>query len=120
MNIFLFFAHSYRISILLLTFLTYTAYHMSRKPISVVKNVLSRNCSGLVPPPEIIITDDNRESWCDWAPFGMNMLNEPSRSMSKDHDNKPPFFSDGKNSQTLLGTLDSAFLFAYAAGMFMR
>ena len=30
------------------------------------------------------------------------------------------FVSDGKNSQTLLGALDSAFLFAYAAGMFFR
>ena len=43
---------------------------MSRKPISVVKNVLSRNCSGLTPPPDIYINDTNRESWCDWAPFG--------------------------------------------------
>jgi len=68
---------------------------MSRKPISVVKNVLNRNCSGVIPPVDVNITDQNRETWCDWAPF------------------------DGKNSQTLLGTLDSAFLFAYAAGMFL-
>lgn len=85
----------YRVSILLLTFITYTSYHMSRKPISVVKNVLSRNCSGIPIPPGTHIDDTNKDTWCDWAPF------------------------DGKNSQTLLGTLDSAFLFAYAAGMFM-
>ncbi|XP_057374542.1 glucose-6-phosphate exchanger SLC37A2-like [Daphnia carinata] len=85
----------YRTSILVLTFFTYTAYHMSRKPISVVKNVLSQNCTGLIPPPGTYIDENNKDSWCDWAPF------------------------DGKNSQTLLGTLDSAFLFAYAAGMFL-
>jgi hypothetical protein len=43
---------------------------MSRKPISVVKNVLSQNCSGLIPPPGTHIDDDNKDSWCDWAPFG--------------------------------------------------
>jgi len=85
----------YRSLILVLTFLTYTSYHMSRKPISVVKNVLNRNCSGVAPTYDVNITENNLDSWCDWAPF------------------------DGKNAQTLLGTLDSAFLFAYAAGMFM-
>ena len=40
---------------------------MSRKPISVVKNVLSRNCSGVIPPPG---ADTGNENWCDWAPFG--------------------------------------------------
>lgn len=58
----------YRLSILLLTFLTYTAYHMSRKPISVVKNVLNRNCSGLPLPPDTPMPPP--ENWCDWAPFG--------------------------------------------------
>lgn len=43
---------------------------MSRKPISVVKNVLSRNCSGLSPPPDVHIDDQNKDTWCDWAPFG--------------------------------------------------
>lgn len=38
---------------------------MSRRPISVVKSVLHRNCSDIRPtnPNE----DDN---WCEWAPFG--------------------------------------------------
>lgn len=30
------------------------------------------------------------------------------------------FIIDGSNADVLLGTLDSAFLFAYAAGMFIR
>ena len=44
---------------------------MSRKPISVVKNVLSRNCSGVIPPPG---ADTGNENWCDWAPFGEFLL----------------------------------------------
>ncbi|XP_012280932.1 glucose-6-phosphate exchanger SLC37A2 isoform X2 [Orussus abietinus] len=85
----------HRGGILALTYLGYTCYHMSRKPISVVKNVLSLNCSSLSPPPDIPINDTNRDTWCDWAPF------------------------DTEDAPALLGTLDSAFLFAYAAAMFL-
>jgi OPA family glycerol-3-phosphate transporter-like MFS transporter 1/2 len=60
----------HRAGILGLTYLAYTCYHMSRKPISVVKNVLSFNCSSLSPPPDLVINDSNRDTWCDWAPFG--------------------------------------------------
>lgn len=60
----------HRGGVLALTYLAYTCYHMSRKPISVVKNVLYHNCTGLIPPPDIPIDDDNRDNWCDWAPFG--------------------------------------------------
>lgn len=81
--------------ILALTYLAYTCYHMARKPISVVKNVLSQNCSTLSPPDNLSINDTNRETWCDWAPF------------------------DTADAPALLGMLDSAFLFAYAAAMFL-
>jgi len=81
--------------ILVLTYFTYAFYHLSRKPISIVKNVLNRNCSELTPPEWVIITDDNKDNWCDWAPF------------------------DTIYAQTLLGTLDSCFLFAYAIGVFV-
>ncbi|XP_042224983.1 glucose-6-phosphate exchanger SLC37A2-like isoform X2 [Homarus americanus] len=74
----------------ILTFFTYCSYHLSRKPISVVKNVLNQNCSGLVPPYET-----NNSHWCDWKPF------------------------DGEDSGILLGMVDSSFLFAYAGGMFV-
>ncbi|XP_044017680.1 glucose-6-phosphate exchanger SLC37A2 isoform X2 [Aphidius gifuensis] len=85
----------HRGGVLALTYLAYTCYHMSRKPISVVKTVLYQNCSGLSPPPDIPIDDNNRDTWCDWAPF------------------------DTPDAPTLLGTMDSAFLFAYAAAMFL-
>ncbi|XP_046743102.1 glucose-6-phosphate exchanger SLC37A2 isoform X2 [Diprion similis] len=85
----------YKGSILALTYLSYTCYHMSRKPMSVVKNVLSRNCSGLVPPPDISPNDTDTENWCEWPPF------------------------DRDNASALLGALDSSFLFAYAGAMFL-
>uniref|UniRef100_A0A3Q3JI49 Glucose-6-phosphate exchanger SLC37A2 n=1 Tax=Monopterus albus TaxID=43700 RepID=A0A3Q3JI49_MONAL len=82
----------YRSFILLLTFLFYTAYHLSRKPISIVKSELHRNCSTVIQPVELNIT--NNATWCDWAPF------------------------DQDNYQTLFGVLDNCFLVAYAIGMF--
>ncbi|KAM9220766.1 glucose-6-phosphate exchanger SLC37A2 [Dugong dugon] len=80
--------------ILLLTFLIYTCYHMSRKPISVVKSRLHQNCSDLIKP----INDThmiNDTTWCSWAPF------------------------DKDNYKELLGAVDNAFLVAYAIGMFI-
>uniref|UniRef100_A0A665XBH1 Glucose-6-phosphate exchanger SLC37A2 n=1 Tax=Echeneis naucrates TaxID=173247 RepID=A0A665XBH1_ECHNA len=82
----------YRSFILLLTFLFYTAYHLSRKPISIVKSELHRNCSTVIRPADLNIT--NNATWCDWAPF------------------------DQDNYQALFGVLDNCFLVAYAIGMF--
>ncbi|XP_049824711.1 glucose-6-phosphate exchanger SLC37A2 isoform X2 [Aethina tumida] len=79
----------YRVSVVFLTYIAYMSYHMSRKPISVVKAVLHRNCSDIKPDP-----DPDNPNWCDWAPF------------------------DGNDSQQLLGELDSSFLFCYAVAMF--
>ncbi|XP_015377919.1 PREDICTED: sugar phosphate exchanger 2, partial [Diuraphis noxia] len=81
----------YKYSVLVLTFITYAAYHASRKPISVVKIVLYQNCSEATTPAPINNTDPD---WCNWAPF------------------------NAKNHSALFGTLDSAFLFAYAIAMF--
>ncbi|XP_050430836.1 glucose-6-phosphate exchanger SLC37A2 isoform X4 [Adelges cooleyi] len=81
----------YKYSVLVLTFITYVAYHASRKPISVVKIVLYQNCSEVTPPNG---TNTSDPDWCNWLPF-----NE-------------------KNHTALFGTLDSAFLFAYAIAMF--
>ncbi|XP_034539624.1 glucose-6-phosphate exchanger SLC37A2-like isoform X2 [Notolabrus celidotus] len=83
----------YRSFILFLTFLFYTAYHLSRKPISIVKGQLHRNCSNVIRPADLNITDN--DTWCDWAPFGQ------------------------ENYQTLFGVLDNSFLVAYAIGMFI-
>uniref|UniRef100_A0A7N8YC04 Glucose-6-phosphate exchanger SLC37A2 n=1 Tax=Mastacembelus armatus TaxID=205130 RepID=A0A7N8YC04_9TELE len=82
----------YRSSILFLTFIFYTSYHLSRKPISIVKSELHRNCSTVIRPADLNIT--NNDTWCDWAPFDQN------------------------NYQTLFGILDNSFLVAYAIGMF--
>ncbi|XP_028034903.1 glucose-6-phosphate exchanger SLC37A2 [Bombyx mandarina] len=82
----------YQVSVLILTYFTYMTYHLTRKPISVVKSVLHQNCSSLTPPPDVDPTDDQ---WCNWAPFNTTDAN------------------------TLLGTLDSAFLFSYAGAMFV-
>lgn len=55
----------HRLIVLILTFLAYTSYHMTRKSLSVVKTVLHRNCSE-VPSPVV----HNSTTWCDWEPFG--------------------------------------------------
>ncbi|CAH2056025.1 unnamed protein product, partial [Iphiclides podalirius] len=82
----------YQATVLVLTYFTYMTYHLTRKPISVVKSVLHQNCSGLQPPPGVDPADDQ---WCNWAPFNTSDAN------------------------TLLGALDSAFLFSYAGAMFV-
>ncbi|KAL5289094.1 SLC37A1 family protein [Megaselia abdita] len=78
--------------VLILTYVAYMCYHMTRKPISVVKSVLHRNCSGLIPPDDISANDT---TWCDFQPF------------------------DTDDASKLFGALDSAFLFSYAIAMFM-
>ncbi|KAJ6649051.1 Glucose-6-phosphate exchanger SLC37A2 [Pseudolycoriella hygida] len=85
----------YKFSVLSLTCLAYMCYHASRKPLSVVKNVLHRNCSDLLIPKELKVTPTNESTWCDYPPF------------------------DGPDSAALLGTLDSAFQFSYGAAMFV-
>ncbi|NXM05606.1 G6PT3 protein, partial [Tyrannus savana] len=82
----------YRGLTLVLTFLCYTSYHLSRKPISIVKSQLHPNCSALGPNPR---NDSNSSTWCSWAPF------------------------DEDNYKELFGALDNAFLVAYAIGMFI-
>lgn len=47
------------------TFLIYAAYHMSRKPISVVKTILNENCSKI---NESLYLNDSH--FCDYPPFG--------------------------------------------------
>ncbi|TNN48395.1 Glucose-6-phosphate exchanger SLC37A1 [Liparis tanakae] len=93
----------YRALTFLLTFLLYTSFHLSRKPISIVKSELHRNCSSVSeastmtssssrqpsPPPLHTPTD------CSWKPF------------------------DKKNYKQLLGAMDYSFLCAYAVGMFL-
>uniref|UniRef100_T1ITN0 Sugar phosphate exchanger 3 n=1 Tax=Strigamia maritima TaxID=126957 RepID=T1ITN0_STRMM len=81
----------YRIFIFFITFLCYTAYHLSRKPLSVVKNVLVTNCST---DHQLNPDAESNDYWCNWPPFNVPKANE------------------------LLGLLDSSFLFSYAIAMY--
>lgn len=85
----------YRAFILISTFLAYTCYHMTRRPISVVKAVLNQDCRRATPDPDIVVNLNNSITWCDWAPF------------------------DGHDAHQLLGYLDSVYLFSYAVCMFV-
>lgn len=59
----------YKSSVLALTYLAYMCYHLTRKPISVVKSVLHRNCTNLEIPKDFKFTG-NESTWCDYPPFG--------------------------------------------------
>lgn len=90
--------HGYRYMVLLLTYLAYTSYHLSRRPFSIVKNVLNQNCTEVavhLAAKNQLVGASNSSTWCDWAPF------------------------DEPNSNSLLGLLDSCFLVTYAFGMFV-
>ncbi|KAM6162565.1 glucose-6-phosphate exchanger SLC37A1 [Erethizon dorsatum] len=89
-----------------LTYLLYASFHLSRKPISIVKGELHKLCTsgdeaeprlgdqsdstGLAAPHQL----QENKSDCGWAPF------------------------DKGNYQQLLGALDYSFLCAYAVGMY--
>ncbi|XP_064618388.1 glucose-6-phosphate exchanger SLC37A2-like [Liolophura sinensis] len=88
----------YKGFIFILTYLCYASYHLSRKPVSVVKSVLHQNCSLLtlgVGNWHNISNSTKDDTWCDWPPF------------------------DKSDYDELLGSLDYGFLFAYAVGMFI-
>ncbi|ELU16613.1 hypothetical protein CAPTEDRAFT_151589 [Capitella teleta] len=71
-------------------------YHLSRKPISVVKSILYRTCNTSAANVSIQTNHStiNISDCTSWAPF------------------------DRTDHQALLGSLDLAFLFSYAVGMF--
>lgn len=94
--------------VLCITFIAYTCFHMGRRPLSIVKNVLNRNCSGVHQVTlfdqvedvtyfeygSVSISNDD-PTWCDWSPF-----------------------NNDATANQLLALLDSAFLFSYAFFMF--
>eukprot|EP00193_Tetraselmis_chui_P010555 CAMPEP_0177775690 /NCGR_PEP_ID=MMETSP0491_2-20121128/14265_1 /TAXON_ID=63592 /ORGANISM="Tetraselmis chuii, Strain PLY429" /LENGTH=469 /DNA_ID=CAMNT_0019294333 /DNA_START=252 /DNA_END=1661 /DNA_ORIENTATION=- len=84
--------HSYRISVLALTFVAYAAYHACRKPPSIVKSVLLGEASKeVVDGQNLAILSDEVTGW---APF------------------------NGPGGKALLGNVDLCFLLSYAIGMF--
>jgi OPA family glycerol-3-phosphate transporter-like MFS transporter 1/2 len=105
---------------LLLTFIAYAAFHMGRRPFSIVKNVLNRDCSkfynqtrntantaNTAVPIELDLQHTDypevnptyapftKDTSCDWAPF-----------------------NDDATANQLLAYLDTAFLASYAICMF--
>lgn len=100
----------YKALVLCITFLAYSCYHAGRRPLSIVKNVLNRNCTTVSKYPElyddgsyfdygnqlnVFTTKPPKPDWCDWAPF-----------------------NDDSTANQMLALLDSAFLFSYAICMF--
>lgn len=85
---FVFLNFRYKFSVLALTYVAYTCYHLTRKPISVVKTVLHRNCSLVESSQQIrSVTDaSSEETWCDYAPFGelkiifFSQINKPTKN----------------------------------------
>uniref|UniRef100_A0A663N5K2 Solute carrier family 37 member 1 n=1 Tax=Athene cunicularia TaxID=194338 RepID=A0A663N5K2_ATHCN len=95
----------YRAFIFSLTFLLYASFHLSRKPISIVKGELHKHCAA---SREVEFTSykeyavqiqpvrkSSNVSQCGWEPFDKN------------------------NYKQLLGALDYSFLCAYAVGMYL-
>ncbi|NXS73558.1 G6PT3 protein, partial [Pandion haliaetus] len=83
----------YRGLTLVLTFLCYTSYHLSRKPISIVK--VSSNLAATAGRRNMWMGFRERLTWSNIS------------------------FPDGDNYKELFGALDNAFLVAYAIGMFI-
>ncbi|NXG42238.1 G6PT2 protein, partial [Psilopogon haemacephalus] len=95
----------YRAFIFSLTFFLYASFHLSRKPISIVKGELHKHCvvshevelsaykenAAQIQP----IKKPSNMSQCGWEPF------------------------DKSNYKQLLGALDYSFLCAYAVGMYL-
>ncbi|XP_055004883.1 glucose-6-phosphate exchanger SLC37A1 isoform X2 [Boleophthalmus pectinirostris] len=84
----------YRALTFCLTFLLYTSFHLSRKPISIVKSELHKNCSSVSEtwtPSAVTVPPEQ----CSWKPF------------------------DKSNYKQLLGAMDYSFLCAYAVGMYL-
>ena len=95
-----------------LTYVAYVCYHMTRKPIAVVKSVLHRNCSDVPRPSNLQLTLLNDDTWCDYAPFGKrNICTIELFSFTQ-------YLPDGPDASALLGILDTSFLICYAIAMF--
>ncbi|XP_071755168.2 glucose-6-phosphate exchanger SLC37A1 isoform X1 [Centroberyx gerrardi] len=92
----------YRALTFTLTFLLYTSFHLSRKPISIVKSELHKNCSSASELATAISGSQqpslpalHADMDCSWKPF------------------------DKSNYKQLLGAMDYSFLCAYAVGMYL-
>ncbi|CAB1449012.1 unnamed protein product [Pleuronectes platessa] len=92
----------YRALTFILTFLLYTSFHLSRKPISIIKSELHKNCSSVSEmstasssSQQASLPSLHNDMDCSWKPF------------------------DKSNYKQLLGAMDYSFLCAYAVGMYL-
>ncbi|KAK9672767.1 hypothetical protein RND81_12G123200 [Saponaria officinalis] len=86
--------HTYQAIVLIVTFLSYTSYHLTRKTTSIVKSALDPKSQSSLDLKSYQNDTSLGSSSGGWAPF------------------------DGSNGTQLLGYLDVAFLATYAIGMF--
>uniref|UniRef100_A0A665W609 Solute carrier family 37 member 1 n=1 Tax=Echeneis naucrates TaxID=173247 RepID=A0A665W609_ECHNA len=98
-------SEGYKALAFILTFLLYTSFHLSRKPISIVKSELHKNCSSVGEPATVVSSSRNSQH----APL-------PSLLSDLDCSWKP---FDKSNYKQLLGAMDYSFLCAYAVGMYL-
>ncbi|GAA0172971.1 transporter [Lithospermum erythrorhizon] len=87
---------TYQVIVLIVTFLAYASFHATRKTASIVKGALDPQSQN--------------------SNLAFSSLNEHSKYPWLHQEGWAPF--DGPEGTTLLGELDVAFLFVYAAGMF--
>ncbi|XP_036302571.1 glucose-6-phosphate exchanger SLC37A1 [Pipistrellus kuhlii] len=97
----------YRTFIFILTFLLYASFHLSRKPISIVKSELHKYCAA---ENEADVRFNSQSQKANARPAHQLLDNETDCSWA-------PF--DRDNYQQLLGALDYSFLCAYAIGMYL-
>ncbi|XP_045909250.1 glucose-6-phosphate exchanger SLC37A1 [Micropterus dolomieu] len=97
----------YRAFTFILTFLLYTSFHLSRKPISIVKSELHKNCSSVIELATIASSSGDS---------GSHLPSLPSFHTDMDCSWKP---FDKRNYKQLLGAMDYSFLCAYAVGMYL-
>ncbi|XP_006258408.2 glucose-6-phosphate exchanger SLC37A1 [Alligator mississippiensis] len=95
----------YRAFIFVLTFLLYASFHLSRKPISIVKGELHKHCAAS--------TEVELHSYKEYATQSQPVKKLPNESQC----GWEPF--DKNNYKQLLGALDYSFLCAYAIGMYL-
>ncbi|XP_034971422.1 glucose-6-phosphate exchanger SLC37A1 isoform X1 [Zootoca vivipara] len=95
----------YRALTFVLTFMLYASFHLSRKPISIVKGELHKHCN----TPQVIEHNTYKEYAIQIQPV-KKMANESRCGWE-------PF--DKSNYKQLLGALDYSFLCAYAVGMYL-
>ncbi|XP_037543051.1 glucose-6-phosphate exchanger SLC37A1, partial [Nematolebias whitei] len=95
----------YRALTFAITFLLYTSFHLSRKPISIVKSELHKNCSSA-----------GEAYTVGSGSMGTLEPHQPSLHSNLDCSWKP---FDKNNYKQLLGAMDYSFLCAYAVGMYV-